>query len=278
MKADRPIQIDLERVIADKLGNKARMVPRPLVRALSRYIRCEELNALLRDNFPRRDAEFCRGVLADLDVKVEIRGAENFPESGRVIFASNHPLGGLDGMALIAAISGRYRSPMRFVVNDLLMAVEPLSDTFLPINKHGAQCREAAGALDAAMASDMPVAVFPAGLVSRLGKGGEIRDLAWHKMFINKAVQHRRDIVPVHISGENSRGFYRMAMWRKRLGIGFNIEMLRLPAEVFRSRGKTLTITIGKPIPYSSLGAGRQAAATAEAIKESVYALSPSTI
>ncbi len=167
---------------------------------------------------------------------------------------------------------------MRFVVNDLLMAVEPLSDTFLPINKHGAQCREAAGALDAAMASDMPVAVFPAGLVSRLGKGGEIRDLAWHKMFVNKAVQHRRDIVPVNISGENSRGFYRMAMWRKRLGIGFNIEMLRLPAEVFRSRGKTLTITIGKPIPYSSLGAGRQAAATAEAIKESVYALSPSTI
>ena len=76
MKADRPIQIDLERVIADKLGNKARMVPRPLVRALSRYIRCEELNALLRDNFPRRDAEFCRGVLADLDVKVEIRGAK----------------------------------------------------------------------------------------------------------------------------------------------------------------------------------------------------------
>ena len=278
MNANSPIQIDLERVLADKLGKKARMVPRPLVRALARYIHCDGLNTLLRDNFPRRDADFCRGVLADLDVRVEIRGAENFPESGRVIFASNHPLGGLDGMALIAAVTDRYRSPMRFVVNDLLMAVEPLSGTFLPINKHGAQCREAAGALDAAMASEMPVAVFPAGLVSRLGKSGAIRDLTWHKMFVNKAVQHRRDIVPVHISGENSRGFYRMALWRKRLGIGLNIEMLRLPAEVFRSRGKTLTITIGRPIPFSSLDAGRQAAATAEKIKESVYALSQSTI
>lgn len=276
MNAQRPIQIDLDRVIADKLGDRAKFVPRALVRALGRYIRCDELNELLRHNFPLRDADFCRGVLADLDVKTEIRGAENFPKSGRVIFASNHPLGGLDGMALIAALSGQYGSPMRFVVNDLLMAVEPLSDTFLPINKHGAQSRQAASDLDAAMASDMPVAVFPAGLVSRSGKKG-IRDLDWHKMFINKAVQHRRDIVPIHISGENTPGFYRLAKWRKRLGIGFNIEMLRLPAEVFKSRGKTLEISVGTPIPYTSLRAGKHAAAQAEAIKESVYALSISS-
>jgi len=277
MTSERPIQIDLERVIAEKLGDHARFVPRALVRALGRYIHCDELNKLLRDNFPRRDADFCQGVLADLDVKVEIRGAENFPESGRVIFASNHPLGGLDGMALIATLSSRYGSPMRFVVNDLLMAVEPLSNTFIPINKHGAQSRESAAELEAAMASDIPVAVFPAGLVSRSGKNG-IRDLPWHKMFINKAVQHHRDIVPVHISGENTPGFYRMARWRKLLGIGFNIEMLRLPAEVFKSRGKTLVISVGNPISYTSLRAGKHAAAQAEEIKESVYALSPSSV
>lgn len=98
------------------------------------------------------------------------------------MFASNHPLGALDGIALISLIGGHYGdSNVRFLVNDLLMNLEPLRNVFLPINKFGAQGRDNARSISAAMASDMQMVQFPAGLVSRLHPGGKIADLEWKK-------------------------------------------------------------------------------------------------
>ncbi len=275
MPQDSLIQIDLQKVLDDKLGARARFVPSFLVKYLQNVIRQDELNALLRSNYPKRGAEFCEGVLADLDVDVSIVNPERLPgvDHRRIIIVSNHPLGGLDGMALIREFSRIYGNDLRFIVNDLLMAVKPLGDVFLPINKHGRQDRKAISDINAVMASDAPVMIFPAGLVSRRGKGGEIRDLDWNKMFVNKAVEYRRDVLPIFFSGENSPGFYKFARWRKRLGIKFNIEMVCLPGEVFKSRGKAFRIFVGPLIPWQSLRTGRESLVQAGEIKDIVYSL-----
>lgn len=274
MPTDRLIQIDIGRELSQKLGRRARYVPRILVKAIERLIRQDEFNDLLVRNFPRRGAEFCEGVLDTLGVKLEVKDAARLPASPRCIIASNHPLGGLDGMSMIAWLHRHYNCPVHFVVNDLLMAVDPLRDCFVPINKHGAQSRGAAKLIDEVLAGDDPVVIYPAGLVSRLGDDGKIADLEWRKMVVNKAIESRRDIVPVHFAGENSPSFYRWARRRLRLGIKFNFEMVLLPRELFRAGGKTFTLTCGDPIAWQSLRGGRDAAAEAARIRNIVYSLS----
>lgn len=274
MATDKPIQIDLASLLSSRLGRKARYVPHFVVRWLEKLICARELNALLRRNFPLRGAEFCEGLLRDLDVNLEVVHPERMPLSPRCLIVCNHPLGGLDGIAMIAWLSRHYGTPVHFVVNDLLMAVEPLKECFIPINKHGAQSRGACRSLDEALAGDAPVVIYPAGLVSRLGDDGTIADLQWNKMFVNKAIEHRRDVVPVHFSGHNSPGFYSFARRRKKLGLKFNFEMILLPRELFRSRGSRFVLTCGEPLSYTSLEGGAKAIVQAASIREAVYELS----
>lgn len=269
-----PLEINVGEVLRQRIPRYWRFIPRGLVRWLERTVCQDELNRLLRDNFPRRDADFCRGVLDDLGVTVNFHNLDNLPpkELTRVLFVSNHPLGGLDGMALIDFVRTYYGVAPRFIVNDLLNAVEPLSDTFIPVNKHGAQSREAILRLDEAFASDAPLLMFPAGLVSRRGKKGVVADLEWQKMFVAKARQSGRDIIPLHFYGENSSFFYKFAKFRRRIGLKFNIEMIYLPREVFRSKGKTFDVVVGKPIPHASLD-DMPPARKAQQIRQMVYAL-----
>lgn len=273
MSSDKPIKINLEAVLAERLGRRNRYVPRFLVRGLERLICQEQLNSLLASNHPKRGAAFCEGVLTELGVGLEAEGEDRLPASGRFIVVSNHPLGGLDGMAMIAWLSRRYGSNVHFVVNDLLMAVEPLRECFVPINKHGAQSRKAASTLDEVLDGDGPVVFYPAGLVSRMGADGAIRDLEWRKAVVAKAIESRRDIVPVHFGGENSRSFYRWARLRKQLGIKFNFEMILLPRELFRAGGKVFRLTCGDTIPWTALRGGPEATAQAAELREIVYAL-----
>lgn len=233
------------------------------------------MNRLLTVTRGKRDAAFCRGVLEDLKVTYRINGEDKLPKADdrRVLLVCNHPLGGLDGITLIDMLTAHLGEGLRFVVNDILMAIKPLSGTFLPVNKHGRQSRQATGDLDEALASDVPVMVFPAGLVSRKRNDGTIADLRWNKMFVNKAIRYHRDIIPLYFNGENSSFFYNFARLRTRLGLKFNIEMICLPREVFKCVGREFEITVGDRIPWTSLKGGTEAHNEANAIKRKVYEL-----
>lgn len=272
----KAMRIDLDAVLRSRLPRGSRLVPRFVVNWLKRTICQDSLNEMLEVNRGKRGADFCRGVLDHLDIRVDVVGEENLPPADRrrVTIVSNHPLGGLDGMALIAWATERWGCDVKFIVNDLLMAIEPLSDVFVPINKHGGQSRRAIDGIDKAFEGDAPVIVFPAGLVSRMGKDGAIRDLEWQKMFVNKSARYGRDIIPIHFSGHNSSFFYKFARRRTRLGLKFNIEMIYLPREVFRNKGSRFKISIGTVIPASSLTPGAGASRQAAAIKDIVYSLS----
>lgn len=273
MPADKPIQINIREVLRSRLGARARYVPGFVISLVERLICQDQLNELLRNNYPLRGADFCDGVLCDLDVGLKVLGEQFLPANPRCIFVSNHPLGGLDGITMISWLTHQYRRPVHFVVNDLLMAVEPLSECFVPVNKHGSQSRATRRSLDEALAGDDPVVIYPAGLCSRLGDDGRVADLSWNKMAVAKAIESRRDIVPLHFDGENSPSFYRWARRRVRLGLKFNYEMILLPREIFRSRGKTFTIRCGSSVPWQNLGPVAEASAMAARVRQAVYRL-----
>lgn len=282
MAENNVIKIDLDEVLSQRLPRISKFIPRFAVGWMKRTICQHELNRLLKENAGLEGADFCRGVLKSLNISLKARFEDRLPSPSkrRVLYVSNHPLGGLDGMALIDYVQRRHGGQVYFVVNDLLSAVKPLENVFLPVNKFGKQNREAVKAVDDAFAGDDPIIMFPAGLVSRLrrdpnlnGQKKMVSDLTWNKMFVNKAHHYQRDIIPLHFSGENSRHFYRMANLRRRLGLKFNFEMIYLPGEMFKMVNSALSISFGNMIPWSTLTPGAQAAECAALIRKQIYLL-----
>lgn len=274
--APRVMRVDVNAVLRQKLGQHYRWYMRPAAAAVKRIICQDKLNGILERHGHLSGADFCEASLADLDISVDVQGLENLPDPAnrRVIFACNHPLGGPDGLALIKFMRDYYGGDVYVVVNDILMAVEPLRNVFLPVNKHGGQQHDGVRQFDAVLASDNPVLFFPAGLVSRR-RGGVIADLPWKKTFISKAIATQRDVIPLFFSGRDSLTFYRFARLRERLGIRFNIEMILLPRQLFRLRGKCLTISCGKPVPWQELQKHKSVADAVADIRRRVYEMAP---
>lgn len=270
------LQLDLRQILRSRIkGWKRWLIPTPVVHMLERIIRQDELNRLLRATFPAQGSDFSDALLRQLDISLQINGLENIPDSGRILFAGNHPLGGLDGIALIKVLGKRFGDEnVRFLVNDMLMNVEPLRTVFLPVNKYGAQGRGAARAINEEFAGPRHLLVFPAGLVSRLHDDGSVSDLIWQKSFVAKAMEFNRMIIPVRFEALNSSRFYRLARLRKKLGIRFNIEQILLPAELCSKRGDTFRITFGKPIsPETLRNSGKSPMDIASDIRRMVYNL-----
>ena len=248
------MRIDVDKVLRERLPKHYRYIPRFAVRWLERTICQDQLNAILLKMAGKNSVDAATAALNEMDITVRATGLEQLPE-GRYMFVSNHPLGGLDGLALISLLGNRYDKNIKFLVNDLLMAVEPLRGVFLPVNKYGSQSRAAATQIEEALNSDAQFITFPAGLCSRMQPDGTIADLPWQKAAVAHAVNFQRDIVPIYFDAHNSRFFYRFAKWRKKLGIKFNIELIFLPKEMIKQCGATLRVFIGEPIPWDSLDA-----------------------
>lgn len=277
MSERKLLQIDIEGILKKRVPRrKEKYIPNFFYKALAGLIHQDELNEMLAAGFPSTGSEFARKVLSYLDISVEVEGEDNLPAPGeRTVFACNHPLGGLDGIALIAVLGSHYGDDnIRFMVNDLLMNVEPLRNVFIPINKYGSQARESVDIINREYASDREMVVFPAGLVSRLQDDGVVEDLTWQKAFVVKAFEFDRDIVPVRFVALNRKRFYRFARLRKKLGIKFNLEQATLPAELCAARGKKFKVIIGKSVKIRELRAAKMPHIRAAAyIRDLVYSL-----
>lgn len=265
-------QIDVKQVLQQKAPSAAGKIPAFLVNYLVRTIHQEELNDILTRYHDKEGVAFMQELIGYFDLTLQLVNEENIPAEGRYIFASNHPLGGLDGICLSAVIGARYDGKIRYLVNDLLLYLSNLKSIFVPVNKHGAQGKENARLIEEAYASDNQIVTFPAGLCSRK-RSGTIRDMEWKKSFIQKAVRYRRDIVPVYFEGRNSDFFYRLANFRKRLGIKMNYEMIYLPDEMFRCKHSTFRIHFGKPVPWQTFDNSRTPVEWAGWMKDIVYNL-----
>ena len=152
------------------------------------------------------------------------------------------------------------------------MNLPGLAPLCIPINKTGSQSRNFPAMVEAGFKSDNHILMFPAGLCSRK-KGGEIHDLPWKKTFITKSVQTQRDVVPIHFGGQNSEKFYRIANIGDRLNLKFTIATLWLVDEMYKNRGKTFPVTIGKPIPWQTFDKSKTPAEWAQYVQDVVYKL-----
>ncbi len=267
--------IDIDKILHDKMGDKAGLVPRFLVKWLKGIVHEDEVNRYLWESRNEKGVPWLERCVEYLEMNLEVVGRENLPspDDGRqYTFVSNHPLGGADGVALGAIIGRHYDGRFKYLVNDLLMFLPGLAPVCIPINKTGKQGRSFPQIVEAGFASDNHILMFPAGLCSRK-QNGVIRDLEWTKTFVKKSVQTHRDVVPIHFSGQNSDKFYRIANICKALNLKFNVAMLFLVDEMYKNSGKSFRVTIGKPIPWQTFDKSRNAKEWAQYVKDIVYGL-----
>ncbi len=263
-------KLSLRQLIRAKSPSLESSLPDFVVGALEKWLCIDRVGELLDMGQGMRPLEFVDALLGRLSISYEAMW-EMIPSSGRCLFASNHPFGGIDGIMLAHCVGRRF-GDVRVGVNDLLMALRPLRPIFMPVNKHGRQSHDSVEEFDRAFRGDCPIVTFPAGLCSRRS-GGRVRDTAWNTGFVKRAVVAQRDVVPVYVEGRLSERFYRLAWLRKSLGIKQNIEMLCLPSELFAQQGEHFRIVFGSPIAWEILALERSPRKQTELVREEMERL-----
>ena len=273
LKMEKKKTIDLKRLIASKNKKLLRWMPGFLLRYLERVIHQDEINALLEKAGDIKDAEFSDAAMEEFNITISSSGLENIPKTGPLIIVLNHPLGGMDALALISLLKN-HRPDLRFIVNDILMNLENLSGLFVGINKHGINKKNVREDIEKAFNSEHAICIFPAGLVSRK-INGLVQDLEWKRTFVTYARSLDRTVIPIKIDGQLSPFFYRLSRVRRFFRIKANIEMLYLADELFKQRNKTLTFTVGQAIKMNQFDTSLTDKEVASEIRKIVHELRP---
>lgn len=268
-KAFKPINI--RQIFKEKNPALAKVIPGFIYKYIDNTLHIDFFNDFISRNYHLEGIEFVNQTITEFNVKEHIFGVENIPEKGRFIFASNHPFGGFDALLLMRNVHKKL-GELRFLANDILMSIPGLKPVFVPVNKHGSNSREMAEKLNEMYDSDIQIMIFPSGYASRKIKG-KVIDLEWKKHFITKAIKHKRDVIPVFVGGQNSNRFYRVANWRKFLGLKWNIEMFYLPDELVKQKNADVYIYFGKPIPWQTFDNSKTHQEWAEWVKQATYQL-----
>ena len=273
LKMEKKKIIDLRRLIASKNEKLLRWMPGFVLRYLERVIHQDEINTLLEKAGELKDAEFSDAAMEEFNITISSSGLENIPKTGPLIIVLNHPLGGMDALALISLLKN-HRSDLRFIVNDILMNIENLSGLFIGINKHGINKKNVREDIEKAFKSEHAICIFPAVLVSRK-INGIVQDLEWKRTFVTYARSLDRTVIPIKIDGQLSPFFYRLSRVRRFFRIKANIEMLYLADELFKQRNKTLTYTVGQAIKMNQFDISLTDKEVASEIRKIVHELRP---
>ena len=224
------------------------------------------------DQYPHLEGfDFVEQVLRHFEFDVRLTESERslIPATGRVVITANHPIGSLDGLAMLHLVRA-VRSDVKVVANDLLTAISPLRSVLLPVTNMGdakGTARDALRAIKEHLQSDGALIIFPAGEVSRFGAKG-IYDSAWQSGFIKLARSTKSPILPVYVAGRNSVFFYSMSFLAKPLST------IWLVREMFKQSQSTVDVRIGRPIPHEVYSANNfSAQQLARMFRKHVYRL-----
>jgi putative hemolysin len=264
--------IDIRKIIGDKNPKLLKILPGFIIRYIQHILHEKDVNEVVLTNKDKFNQDFCQAVIDRFNIHLEVEGLENVPVKGGVTLAMNHPLGGMDAMALVSALKN-HRVDLKFIVNDILLHLKSMQGMFVGVNKHGKNSNSNLLKIDEIFSNGNAVCIFPAGLVSRK-INGVVQDLEWKKTFVSLSVKHDQPIIPVYIDGKLSNFFYRLASFRKMIGIKANIEMFFLVHELFKQKNVTMKLTFGKPILPSSINKSKSQKAWAEEIRKQVYSYS----
>ena len=114
------------------------------------------------------------------------------------MIVANHPIGSLDGLALLHLIR-QIRPDVKVVANNMLMQLHRLRPVLLPVDNMGGQtARKHLLAIKEHLKNESALLIFPAGEVSRFGAKG-VRDPVWQSGFVKLASATKAPILPIFV-------------------------------------------------------------------------------
>lgn len=234
--------------------NYPQLEPSSLRASITRFILRDLLHEKDFVDFSQRyphltGLDFVEQVLQYFDFTYSVRDSEleRIPATGRCVIVANHPIGSLDGLALIKLVS-EVRKDFKVVANQLLMTLEPLHELLIPVNNmQGGTAKENINRMHKVLSDEGVVIMFPCGEVSRLRPNG-VKDGKWHSGFLRLATSMKAPVLPIFVDGKNSPLFYSLSMIYKPLSTLFLVK------EMFKQRSKNLPMRIGNLIPFESYG------------------------
>ncbi|MBQ2434795.1 MAG: hypothetical protein II269_01525 [Bacteroidaceae bacterium] len=240
---------------------------------LKRRLHQDQINEAIMQAECPVGAGFFDDALRYLNITYRTRGEECLEADKKYIFVCNHPLGGPEALIIGSVFRKLYGDGFKVPVTPLLAHLKPLAEFFVPVNNLSSkQSRDLGVRIAEMFESDKQVLVFPAGLCARKIKG-KIIEMPWKKMFVTQARRYERDVVPVHISGHNSKWFFFLAKVSRCLKLKVNIGMLYLVDELFKQCGNEFVITFGEPVPYTAFDKSKTDLQWAAEMQERVKAL-----
>ena len=238
--------LDLNKVLGPKLSKK---LPGFVKRFIARRLHVKEINDCVMHAEHYAGVGFFDEALKYVGITYRVRGEENIDLSKKYIYVCNHPLGGPEALIIGSIFRKIYGDGFTVPSNQILYNLKPLQEFFVPVSVGGKQGRDIAEKVASMFESGKQVLVFPAGLCARTFKG-VVTEMPWKKMFVAQARKYQRDVVPVHISGHNSKWYFFLSWLIRTLKLKFNLGMIFLVDELFKQRGNEFVITFGKPIEY----------------------------
>lgn len=241
--------IDAERILQEtypdfKFGKDNKLA----VKVLRKLLHEDDFNEFIDKNRHLRGFAFLDKLLNHFNFHYQVsnRSFSNIPAEGRLLIVANHPLGTLDGLALVKLVRS-VRPDVRIVANRVLSHMQPLQSVFLPVDvmSDGKGLKNSYKAMLAALENEEAVIIFPAGEVSRITPKG-IRDGKWQNGFIKLAKKARCPVLPIHIKAKNSAFFYGVSTIYKPLAT------MLLVKEMFNQKDQEIRFKIGAPVPYNA--------------------------
>ncbi|OUR83468.1 GNAT family N-acetyltransferase [Cycloclasticus sp. 46_120_T64] len=243
--------IDVENSLLQKyprFQRKNRWIKKPTISVLKKLTHEDEVNAFLNRHQHLMGFDFIDQVFDYFNFSYAVSHLDrrNIPASGRLVIVANHPLGALDGLALLKLV-GEVRRDVKIVVNDVLMDFKAIDSLLLPVdNLNKSTQKSSIRHILSCLENEQAVIVFPAGEVSRIRPNG-VRDGKWSAGFLSFAKKTKAPVLPVHVGARNSSLFYSSSMVYKPLS------GMLLAHEMFNKHSKTINFRIGEPVPYRSI-------------------------
>lgn len=254
--------------------------PRPLAAMLEAVLGLNKLGNIY-DQRPLglSPVEFLDYSLDALGVTIDLRNPDylqEIPPTGPVLVVANHPLGGLEGMAIAREIA-RVRPDLQVLTNELLRLIPELAPLFIGVNvlSSKAAVGNVAGLkqVHGHLRQGGAVLLFPAGMVSAYEHSHRrIQDRQWHRLAGQLVQRYQCTTVPVYVAGRNSSYFYAAGLVHPRL------RTVLLPRQLANKQGYTLPLTLGRPIPAPELRLLKSPQAITEYLRVSTDALAGDSV
>mgnify|MGYP000082517984 FL=1 len=245
-------KIDVRKIIEEKIPDFYKRLPETVAKLfellISKILKVKELNKIFEIYHDKYNFEFIDSFFEYINFKsiVSTEDIKKIPAKGKLVCIANHPLGALDGLALLQTV-GKVRKDVKIIANNILLNLDFLKELFLPVDSLSKKIQKTSiNLIIDSLKRDEAIIIFPGASVARLTLAG-IRDYHWKDGAFKFALKYNAPILPFYVSGKNSMMFYFANFIHTKL------PNLLLAREILKKSNKSIELKVGELIEPENL-------------------------